>query len=139
VRSLQWTVENSVFLPELDDEHQALFRAMQELRHAVVAGEPPREIALLMGTLSGEFARHFVHEERLMRETHYTAFDWHKRQHGAAEAKLATLGNCIRQGDYAPIFESLESLAGWLRDHTATADRMLGSHLRNYGRSRAAS
>lgn len=128
-----------MFLPELDDEHQALFRAMQELRHAVVAGESPRHITLLMETLSGEFARHFVHEERLMREARYTAFDWHKRQHGTAEAKLATLGNCIRQGEYARIFESLESLASWLRDHTTTADRMLGSHLRNYGRVRDAS
>ncbi len=139
MRSLQWTEENSVFLPELDGDHQALFHAMQELRQAVVAGVPPREVLLLMETVCGEFARHFVHEERLMREARYTAIDWHKRQHGAAEAKLADLQSCIRQGEYARIFESLEALAGWLRDHTAMADRMLGAHLRNYSRSRATS
>ena len=65
MRTLRWSKDNSVYVPEIDAEHQTMFEMMQELRRAVVTGGLTREIELLMESLAGEYARHFVHEERL--------------------------------------------------------------------------
>jgi hemerythrin len=136
MRSLQWTEEHSVFLPEIDVEHQQVFRDAVELRQAVLAGETAERLEPLVDRLECEVTGHFLHEERLMQTAGYPAITWHLRQHETARARLALLRRRIRHGDRESIFQSLESIAGWLRDHTTVADRMVGSFLRNYRRTR---
>jgi len=137
VRSLQWTEEHSVYLPELDEEHQAMFRLLEELRHAFVEGAPAVDLESKLQRLASEVNVHFRHEERLMREASYPQVEWHKRQHATARAQLALLADSIRAGERASIFESLEAMAKWARDHTTVADRMAGAYLRNHLRALA--
>ena len=135
MRSLQWTEEDSVYLPELDEQHQAMYRLAQDLRHAVVEGEAPVHLALKAQRLADEFADHFRHEESLMREASYPQVEWHQRQHATARAQLEALAASIHTGEQAAIFESLEAIAKWMRDHTGIADRMAGAYLRNHLRA----
>lgn len=137
MRSLQWTEENSVYVPELDEEHQAMFHLAQQLRHAAMGGEPAVRLELQAQRLMEEVASHFRHEESLMREAGYPQTDWHQRQHATARAQLTTLVDSIRSGEQASIFESLEAIAKWMRDHTSIADRMAGAYLRNHLRASA--
>ena len=67
-----------------------------------------------------------------MRAIHYTAFDWHKRQHDAARKRSKALAKSIAGGDPDAPGELLEFLAEWLRGHMAVADRMMSARLRNY-------
>ena len=128
---MQWTEEHSVFLPELDEEHQAMFRQLEELRHAFVEDEAVADLEPKRERLVAEVNGHFRHEERLMREAHYPQMEWHKRQHATARAQMASLAESIRTGERPAIFEALEALARWARDHTSVADRMAGAYLRN--------
>ena len=137
MRSLLWTEENSVYLPELDEEHRVMFHLLQELRHAVVEGEAAVRLELKSQHLADEVTGHFRHEERLMREARYPQMEWHKRQHETALAQLATLADAIYSGDEAAIFESLEAMAKGIRDHISIADRMAGAYLRNHLRALA--
>jgi hemerythrin len=132
VRSLQWTVENSVYLPELDEEHRMIFRLLQELRHAVVEGAAAVHLELKAQHLAAEVNGHFRHEERLMREARYPQAEWHKRQHATNCEQMATLAKAIHTGEQASIFESLEAMAKGIRDHISVADRMAGAYLRNH-------
>jgi hemerythrin-like metal-binding protein len=138
VRSLLWTEDNSVFVPEMDEEHEALFHLLHELRRAVLAGDPLDQLERQAGRLATRAASHFQHEERLMRASRYSAIDWHERQHQTGRARLAALTDAIRGHGQEPVFESLEALATWILDHVSVADHMLGSHLRNYDREQAA-
>ncbi len=72
-----------------------------------------------------------------MRDAEYPAYIWHERQHRTARAKMAALDRDVQRGGRQGMFDSLEGLAGWMRDHTLVADRMAGSYLRNYWRERA--
>jgi hemerythrin len=137
VRSLQWTDENSVYLPELDEEHRVIFHLLQDLRHSVVDGEANVRLELKSQHLADEVTYHFQHEERLMREARYPQMEWHKRQHAASRAQLTTLLEAIRTGKQAAIFESLEAMAKGIRDHIGIADRMAGAYLRNHVRALA--
>jgi len=128
-----------VFVPELDEEHQALFQLCQEFRRAVLNGEPQARLEFLAGRLTTRVASHFQHEERLMRVSRYSAMDWHERQHRTARGLLAVLTDSVRGHGSESVFNALEALTGWMLDHVTIADRMLGSHLRNYERERIAS
>ncbi|HJT89699.1 MAG TPA: hemerythrin family protein [Bryobacteraceae bacterium] len=139
MRSLQWTQENSVYVPEIDAQHRQMFGAAAELRRAVLAGEKPAQLELLLDHLMREFAGHSLRQEQLMQAAQYPAREWHRRQHETARAKLAMIRHNVHRGDREAIFESLESFAGWLRDHTSLTDRMLGSYLRNYRREHGVS
>jgi hemerythrin len=135
---LQWTEDNSVFVPEIDEEHEALFHLLQELRRAVLAGDPVEQLERQAGRLATRAASHFQHEERLMRASRYSALGWHERQHQTGRTKLAALTDAIRGHGHEPVLEALEALATWILDHVNVADHMLGSYLRNYDREQQA-
>lgn len=137
MRSLRWNPEQAVHVPEIDAEHQEMFRLASALRDALLSCETPGRADLLCGRLAAEINAHFSHEERLLRDAQYPAYAWHERQHRTAHAKLAALDREVRTGKSHPAFEAIECLAGWMRDHTSVADRMAGSYLRNYWRPRA--
>ena len=135
MRSLHWTVEHSVYLPELDEEHQEMFRLTQHLRQAVVEDEAAERLLVKAQRLTDEVTSHLRHEERLMRESRYPQMEWHNRQHNTVRHELAKLAESIGAGNQAATFEALEAIARWMRDHTSIADRMAGAYLRNYLRA----
>ena len=130
MRILTWNAHYEIFVPEIDDEHRALFQMVDRMHNAVLAGGP--EVEHMAREVSAHVVAHFEHEESLMRASFYAAFDWHQRQHEAIVAKLTRLVRRIRRGDPKAPLEYLGALADWLRDHTAVSDRMMGAHLRNH-------
>jgi len=125
-----------VHVPEIDAEHQEMFRLAAELREVLLAGEQTARLGFLCRRLAAEVNAHLSHEERLMRDAAYPSYSWHERQHRTVRARIAALEQQVRHGEREPIFDSLEAVAGWLRDHTSIADRMAGAYLRNYWRER---
>jgi hemerythrin len=128
--------EQAVHVPEIDAEHQELFRVAADLRQALLNSDSGGRISLRCRRLAAELNTHLSHEERLMRDAKYPAFTWHERQHRTARARMAALERDFQRSDRQGMFKSLEALAAWVRDHTSVADRMAGSYLRNYWRAR---
>jgi hemerythrin len=137
VRSLQWTKDHTAFVPEIDAEHEFMFRLLQEMRQAVLA-EERQQLGSRLDSFTVEVTRHFRHEEKLMLATRYSAFAWHRQQHATAHTRLATLSACTRGDERSSMMHAFEAVVAWLRDHTGVADRMFGAHLRNFRRERAA-
>jgi hemerythrin len=121
-------------LPELDEAHQAMFLLTHELRQAMVEGEEPEHLAHRARRLTDEVTSHLRHEEQLMRAARYPQTEWHKRQHNTVCAQLGKLTESIETEERTSMFDSLEAIAKWMRDHTSIADRMAGAYLRNYQR-----
>jgi len=128
----KWSSALSVYLPEIDAEHRAIYRLGDELHKALLAGAGPAQLKPILVNLLQAAEQHFRHEERLMRAIHYDACAWHKRQHDAARKRAKALAKRIAAGDSAAAGELLEFLSDWIRDHMAVADRMMGARLRNY-------
>ena len=128
----KWSNAHSVYLPEIDAEHRALYRIGDELHKAVLAGTDAARLQPILSNLLETAEQHFRHEERLMRAIHYTAFDWHKRQHDAVRKRAKAVAKRVAGGDSAAAGELLEYLSEWLRGHMAVADRMMSARLRNY-------
>jgi hemerythrin len=130
--TFKWSSDHSIYLPEIDAEHRALYRLGDELHKALLAGADAAQQKRLMANLLESAEEHFRHEERLMRAMHYTAFAWHKSQHDAVRKRAKSAVTRMEKSDAAAAGEFLEFLSVWLRDHMSVADRMMGAYLRNY-------
>jgi hemerythrin len=128
----KWTSAHSVYLPEIDAEHRALYQLGDELHKALLAGKEIAYLQPILTNLLESAEQHFRTEERLMRAMRYTALEWHKRQHDTVRKTSKVLARRVAGGDANATSELLEFLSKWLRDHMTVADRMMGAYLRNY-------
>ena len=132
--SFKWSKAHAVYLPEIDAEHRNIFRMAEELQKAATAGaDSERVLALLRGVLAATEA-HFNREERLMRSLQYPLYTWHKQQHDTVRKRSREVLKKFEAGEVGALEMLMGFLAGWLRDHTSVADRMMGAYLRNYER-----
>jgi hemerythrin-like metal-binding protein len=131
-----WTKQYAVYVPELDAEHRALFNMGADVVRAAAARAPKGRLREMIRALVAHAEDHFTHEERLMRDARYEAFDWHKKQHDGVRRRLKEFGKRIEANDREAPSEMLEYLSHWLNDHTSLTDRMMGARLRNFNRER---
>jgi hemerythrin-like metal-binding protein len=137
VRLFKWSKIHAVFIPEIDAEHQNIFRLADELHRAVVGGAPADQAQSILRELIAREEDHFAHEERLMRSTHYPASAWHKGQHDTVRKRVKEYAPRVEEGEGQAALLLLEFLSGWLRDHIRLADCMMAAHVRNCERAHA--
>jgi hemerythrin len=134
LRLFQWRDTYTVYIPDVDLEHRALYRIADELHRAILGGAVPGKINAKLQELTAHIVEHFAHEENLMRETDYPAFDWHKRQHVHATRKTLDLAGRLRAGQPGAGLELLKFLDQWLSEHVGLTDKMMAAFLRNHER-----
>jgi len=137
MQRFKWTKAHAVFLPEVDAEHRNLFHLADELQAAVHAKADSAHVLETLRALIAATEDHFSHEERRMREARYPSYAWHKQQHDTLRKRIGQFVPRIESGDEEAAILLLEFLSGWLKDHTALTDRMLGAYLRNFDRQAA--
>jgi hemerythrin len=139
MRILEWSALHAVHVPEVDAEHQQLFRLCDDLQRATMAGAPAAGLLAAVDELVIHASHHFSHEERVMRAAGYPLYGWHHRQHHTARLKIRALERRIRRGDRGAALELPDFVSGWLNDHIRLADRMFGAYLRNHQRAQSSS
>jgi hemerythrin-like metal-binding protein len=139
VQPIHWTDDDSVFVPQIDAEHEKLFEGAERMRQFLTHGWRSDHARFPLWRFSQEFLAHLAGEERLMRSSRYPGLNWHERQHQAGRTKLARLTEAVHGGDEQALREALQDVADWLHDHITVADRMFAAHLRNETRERLAS
>ena len=131
VPALTWSPEsNSVYLPDIDQEHQSLFQMTDAIYQALQADARLETLEPAIRELIAQAAGHFAHEEKLMKSLHYPGYVWHKGQHNVVRKKVAALEHATQHGDRETILFFLEYLSAWLMTHTAVSDRMMAAYLR---------
>lgn len=125
--ALQWTSTLSVGVPELDEQHQELFRRIDRLLDAVLHHDRT-EAERLLAWLRGYVKDHFAAEERLMVESEYPDTERHVQEHREFARQLAEVdAEFAARGPTAAVVFALERQAvGWLRDHVYFTDVALG-------------
>ena len=137
MQRFKWTKEHAVFLPDVDAEHRNLFHLADQLEAAVLAKADAAQVLETLRALIAATEDHFSHEERQMRNTHYPSYAWHKQQHDTLRKRVSQFVPSIEGGDSEAAILLLDYLSGWLKDHTALTDLMMGAYLRNYERQAA--
>lgn len=131
---LKWSTSHAVYIPEMDDEHQGIFKALSGLGTVVAGRAGAAEVRKSTDGLIGRIEDHFAHEERLMRAARYPSMRWHKQRHEGVRKQVGQLVQRVRKGDREAAPELIDFLTDWLDGHTRVADMMLASFLRNHRR-----
>jgi hemerythrin len=138
MRLFKRTKATPVFVQEFDEEHRDICRATDELHEAILGNAPQAQVLEILHRLIGLADAHFSHEETLMRTYHYSTLEWHRQQHETVRKRLRRFVPLMEAGDREAAMLLVEFLAGWIKDHTSLADRMMGAYLRNQKRFQAA-
>jgi hemerythrin len=126
-----WNDLYALELPEIDDQHQTLFRIINDLWQGVVAKETVDAISDVLRRLEHYTIIHFTAEEALMRSMAYPKLDEHKRAHRLFIDQIGSARRKWAEGE--PIgLEILHFLNNWLVDHIMTIDKDYAAH---YARS----
>src|SRR2546430_11748242 len=94
----KWSRAHSVYLPEIDAEHRAIFRLGEELHAGLAAGRDLPSLRPVLVNLIASTEAHFKHEERIMHAAHYASLAWHKKQHDAVRWRVRRLKKRIDAG-----------------------------------------
>lgn len=130
--SLHWSPALSVGVPEVDAQHQELFRRAERLVHAIRGGGGG-ELGELLEYLGEYVDQHFSAEEALMVRAGYPGLAAHHAAHERFRADLAEQSlACAREGATPALALGLHNwLSDWLRSHVGGADVALGAWLRS--------
>ena len=128
--ALQWTSTLAIGVPELDAQHQELFRRIDRLLDAMIHNDRS-EAGRLLAFLRAYVVDHFSAEERLMAEVGYPDTARHVLEHRDFAATLQEVDRrFLVSGPTAALVLELEQrVVGWLHDHVYFTDVALGRYV----------
>jgi hemerythrin len=124
---IQWSPALAVGVPEIDAQHQELFRRAERLVTALRLGDRA-EVGPLIRYLGEYVVEHFAAEERFMHEIGYPGLEGHRAVHLAfREDFAAMLADYERKGPPPLVALTLHNwLSDWLRRHVGGLDVEIG-------------
>lgn len=124
---IQWSPALAVGVPEIDAQHQELFRRAERLVTALRAGDRG-EVASLVRYLTDYVHLHFSAEERFMHEIGYPGLEAHHAAHEAFREDLARMmADLERKRATALVALTIHNwLSDWLRHHVGGLDVEIG-------------
>ena len=132
--SIKWTIEMSVGIDVIDNDHKKLLNLINELVFIIQANAPSKEAAIesVISELIDYTIYHFDREEKLMEVCGYPEIERHKRVHETLKQQVQTYMDRYKQKpqtlepDAIRIFLNL-----WLVDHIMTMDKDYESWMQN--------
>jgi hemerythrin len=126
----EWQNEYSVQIVSVDAQHKVLFAISQELYNAMMAGRSKASLAKILDRLVQYTKTHFAHEERLMQQHGYPAFEAHKAEHEALTRRVLQFQEDFEQGRVNMSVQLLQFLRDWLDKHIKGSDHKYSPFLR---------
>jgi hemerythrin len=118
--------------PMIDKQHQGLFRLVNELHDAMIAGNASQVVGATLETLTHYTIEHFRAEEALMVQIKYPRYDEHKKKHEELTAKAKQIiEQQFKTGKVVISITLSGFLYDWLRHHIKEEDMALIQYMRS--------
>lgn len=98
---MDWNESLSMYIPEIDAEHQHFIRLVNELNEAIIVGMNKKMIKNLMRAILDDAAMHFAHEEAVFKEWGYPDAEKHAQKHAQITAFLNEVMKSVDRGKMA--------------------------------------
>jgi hemerythrin len=118
---------------DIDREHQDLFAFAEKIRMAIGAGEGKEVLEDCIDELIDTTCRLFTHEEEMMERIGYPYFHDHFLQHEDLRQRAIAMRLHLGSGGINVTIELTQFLVEWLKCHTTTSDRRIGTYMRKCG------
>jgi len=113
---------------EIDDQHQALYRKLEDFRIIIESRNREVDIDATISDIVSAAKKHFKMEELLMEQHDYPDIRKHKDVH---EQEVRELEACISSRESEMPMQIYDSLYLWLENHIGDEDKDLGNFLRD--------
>lgn len=127
---VRWDEKYRVGVERIDQEHQYLFRLINEFYDAFMEKRDRSVLVTLLNRLVDYSESHFKYEESLMREAGYGGAAEHCAHHERLFEQIFVLAGRFEDRSFNPTHEATVFLRSWLADHILQEDLPLGLHLR---------
>ncbi|MDO9527881.1 MAG: hemerythrin family protein [Syntrophales bacterium] len=137
--AVKWDEDFKFGVPEIDDQHHALFSQCNKLLDALRTNREIEEVNEAITFLDTYVISHFHDEENLMEEYKYHFTDFQKWQHAKFSEYFNSLKQEIRELDdsnrYFILLRVQLLVVDWLVNHTLKLDTHLGRFIKRKSRS----
>jgi len=128
---IQWTDKFATGNALVDQQHQALFTAINQFQDALDAGAGATQVDSILEFLDRYVSEHFTTEEFLMLRSDFSAITLHKVEHERLMLRVTFIRDLRRQDPALAPAEGLARFLGdWLQNHILQWDMALFEHLR---------
>ncbi len=130
---LTWGTNFSVGVEALDGQHTGLFKIVNELHGAMMAGQAQSVTGSLLKKLVKYTREHFSFEEKLMEATNYPGLARHRTHHTDLTKQVEEFMARYERGDGSINIHLLRFLSDWLTKHIQHEDKEYGPWLKRHG------
>jgi hemerythrin len=130
---LEWNESYSVKVTSFDQQHQTLFKSINELHEALRAGRGKDLVGKILQRLIDYTASHFAKEEAVLEKNGYPELATHRAGHRALVNEVLKLQKDYEAGNLGVAVKLMQFLQKWLSDHIQNTDKRYGSFLNEKG------
>ena len=130
---MTWSSKHSVGVEELDHQHRALMKVLNELHAASMRGKAREVAGPLIRQIVSIANEHFAAEERLMESTGFPGLASHRVKHRELAGKIAEFVARHEKGDTTVYTQLLYFMRDWLTSHMQTEDQEYAPWLSAHG------
>ena len=131
--AIRWLPDYAIGVQEIDEDHQRLFSLAGQLQAFMRAGKGSEVLQDLLNELVEYTSYHFAHEEEFMQRIGYPHYREHCREHRDLGSKVRLMKERLEFGEINMTNEVMHFVADWLKCHTTTTDRRIGTYMRRHG------
>jgi hemerythrin len=129
--AIEWTVDLSVGIAEIDEQHKELFKRINQLLEACNQGKGKETVGQTIEFLGNYVLEHFGSEEAQMIKYNYPDYSQHKAYHTEfikSFSELKAKFEADGPGSHIVIMTN-RVVVGWLNSHIRNVDKLFGAYL----------
>ncbi|MCP3876685.1 MAG: hemerythrin family protein [Desulfobacteraceae bacterium] len=135
MKEIAWTMDLSVGIELIDEQHKMLIKHLSDLNESLQSGKGPTKIASTLNFLIEYTNFHFSAEEKHMAANDYPELENHKKMHEGFKTTLSNLEEELEEeGATKMLADSIDTLlVKWLFEHIREIDVAFGKYLKEKG------
>lgn len=126
---LVWDEKYSVNIPEIDKQHQSLFKMINQLQDSIQQKKTKEALTEILKRLIEYTDNHFKTEERLMQEKHYPQYERHLEEHNKLRDEVINYFERYQSGKAVLSLSLVQFLKEWILNHVLKSDMRYKSYL----------
>jgi len=131
--AFEWTTDISTGVPEIDKQHQELFKRINDLLEACQQQKGKEEVGRFLVFLEEYVIEHFNAEEKIMTGRRYPGLSAHKQEHEHFKQRIATIKKEFLEfgATIHVVLLAVRTAGDWLVSHIRKTDKALGEFLKS--------
>jgi hemerythrin len=131
--AFRWNPSYSVQIAQFDEQHQQLFRTINELHQALGAGLGNGVVGDILQRLIEHTVTHFAAEEAAMEKSSFPGLSAHRAEHKAMAERVLKFQQDFKAGKVGVPTALMLYLDEWLHHHILETDKAYGPFLNEKG------